>query len=239
MTRIDLGGGASIVLHPHSPCARLMEIAPSEALRRVAELVDRRRNHAGLIDDWLAHAVDFRDPGARTLDEDLFVDFYAFCQLMAGSSAASCSFSSFVRGLDQRGIDRSRSKGRSARVGCRLVPRRTASAREAIIRAASCSSVAERFVRECCAIDHQGRVRSSKLFSVHQAWARSNDLQPLTVKTFAAALTGLGVERRRSNGVWWMGLELRPTPLTAEPLPSSMSDSPAVLGLFGGAGWPS
>jgi phage/plasmid-associated DNA primase len=69
----------------------------------------------------------------------------------------------------------------------------------------------EAFLAECC---HTGqadlRVRASALHARYLEWCkRLGEKNPLSMRSFGAAITAKSYEKRQSNGVWYLGLMLK------------------------------
>lgn len=64
------------------------------------------------------------------------------------------------------------------------------------------------FLRACTRHDPQGRVKSSELFAVYEAWANGAGVTPWKQTGFSNALIDKGFSNKRSNGMQWLGLSL-------------------------------
>lgn len=53
-------------------------------------------------------------------------------------------------------------------------------------------------------------IKSSQLYQAYQDWAQRERVYPLGQKRFTQRLETLGYERRRNNGIVWLGLRFRP-----------------------------
>ena len=83
---------------------------------------------------------------------------------------------------------------------------------KAVIEATACYQTAEdmllNFIRECCVMGPDAKVKASALLAALKEW--SGDKR-ITAKHLAAELTKRGVQRYTSNGVWYRGLGLMTT----------------------------
>lgn len=65
------------------------------------------------------------------------------------------------------------------------------------------------FFDEECVIE-KGRTQSARvLHGAHEAWCKRGGIVPQSVRAFGEELSRRGLHRRRSNGVWWDGIDLR------------------------------
>jgi P4 family phage/plasmid primase-like protien len=67
------------------------------------------------------------------------------------------------------------------------------------------------FLAERCQLgnpDH--RHRAGELYAAYRAWCQDGGVDPLTQKSFGDAMTERGVERKSSNGVWYVGVAMPP-----------------------------
>lgn len=63
------------------------------------------------------------------------------------------------------------------------------------------------FLDECC-VRGKGRAKASAVRERYVAWCKANGEEALNATRMGNALTKLEINRRTSNGVWYMGLEL-------------------------------
>ena len=234
MISLDLGEGLALVIPEQSHVAKLLKLSPVEAMRRVRARIDARVNGRSLVDDWLKQAIAI-DPAGRIDEDELFVDYFGFVQLVAGREADRLSFKGLARALDERGFVRGRSQGRAVRIGCRFVGRSRQAARSNFSAAVESAASVEAFLAARCSCDPAARVRSSVLFEAYCVWCHAEGHEPCTTKEFPASLLGRGLKRKHSNGRWWLGLRLLPTPLLGGDALSSTSDA-VGRDFSGGAG---
>jgi len=78
-----------------------------------------------------------------------------------------------------------------------------------------------RFLAECCVTSTEGRVRASDLYGAFKEWCDANDEQPEGNKVFAKNLEARGFGKRTSNGVRYLGLELRTRGDAGDPVPAA------------------
>ncbi|AMK19345.1 DNA primase [Sphingobium sp. MI1205] len=65
-----------------------------------------------------------------------------------------------------------------------------------------------RFLKLCTAQDQQGRVQSSRLYEVFQAWCKAAGEREWTPVGFSKAMLDKGFVKKTSNGVQWLGMRL-------------------------------
>ncbi len=65
-----------------------------------------------------------------------------------------------------------------------------------------------RFLRDCTADKPAARTKSSELFALFTAWAKASGTGEWTPQGFAKAMEDRGYERKTSNGVWWLDIEM-------------------------------
>ncbi|MEV4934590.1 DNA primase [Sphingobium sp. LSP13-1-1.1] len=65
-----------------------------------------------------------------------------------------------------------------------------------------------RFLKLCTAQDPQGRVQSSRLYEVFQAWCKAAGEKEWTPVGFSKAMLDKGFVKKTSNGVQWLGMRL-------------------------------
>jgi putative DNA primase/helicase len=65
-----------------------------------------------------------------------------------------------------------------------------------------------RFLAMATEPEPEGRVQSSHLYEVYQAWAKFASEAEWTQKGFSGAMADRGFRKKTSNGVWWLGLKL-------------------------------
>jgi putative DNA primase/helicase len=67
------------------------------------------------------------------------------------------------------------------------------------------------FLADRCQVgnpDH--RHRASELYAAYRAWCQDGGVDPLSQKSFGDAMTERGVERKTSNGTWYVGVAVVP-----------------------------
>jgi P4 family phage/plasmid primase-like protien len=69
--------------------------------------------------------------------------------------------------------------------------------------------VVGRFLEECCDISKMAETRASDLYKAYTLWCEESREHAASQRTFGEALTEKGFERRRSGGIWYLGLRLR------------------------------
>lgn len=83
-------------------------------------------------------------------------------------------------------------------------------------------------------IDRIGaKTKAGELYAKHLAWAQENDEGEWTHKGFSHAMSDRGYSKKRSDGIWWLDIELREEPKSEEakdpppekPPPSSQGSS--------------
>lgn len=65
-----------------------------------------------------------------------------------------------------------------------------------------------RFLGMATEPEAEGKIQSSKLYEVYQAWAKFASEAEWTQKGFSGAMSDRGFRKKTSNGVWWLGLRL-------------------------------
>lgn len=65
-----------------------------------------------------------------------------------------------------------------------------------------------RFLKLCTAQEPQGRIQSSRLYEVFQAWCKAAGEKEWTPVGFSKALLDKGFVKKTSNGVQWLGMRL-------------------------------
>lgn len=65
-----------------------------------------------------------------------------------------------------------------------------------------------RFLRDCTIETDGARAKSSELFNVFTAWAKASGGGEWTPQGFSKAMEDRGYEKKTSNGVWWLDLEV-------------------------------
>jgi putative DNA primase/helicase len=68
------------------------------------------------------------------------------------------------------------------------------------------------FLAECTLSDPSVRVKAGELYARYAEWAKSSNEPALSLTAFGTAVQERGVEKRTSNGVWYIGLAIRPNP---------------------------
>lgn len=70
------------------------------------------------------------------------------------------------------------------------------------------SDVVGHFLDEHCLFDHGKTVKASDLRRHYEDWCKTNGEHPVSNRRLGDALTERGVTKRKSNGVWYQGLDL-------------------------------
>lgn len=70
-----------------------------------------------------------------------------------------------------------------------------------------------RFLQDCCLVGENGltcRVKAAEIYEFYKAWAEAAGGSQWTLKGFNAAMTDKGFEKKQSNGMWWLKVQIRP-----------------------------
>lgn len=69
-----------------------------------------------------------------------------------------------------------------------------------------------RFLADMCEIseDKKVRVKSTELFEFYEAWCKASGREAWKQRGFVAAMRDKQFEQKTSNGVWWIGVQIRP-----------------------------
>lgn len=74
-------------------------------------------------------------------------------------------------------------------------------------------NVLGRFFEECCVVQpgqEQIRVKASALYGAYRTWAEQNGEGYQTLTQFGRDLVKLGIQKKAANGIWYLGIGLRP-----------------------------
>lgn len=87
-----------------------------------------------------------------------------------------------------------------------------------------------RFLSATCRVgddlpDRHCRVKAKELYETYSAWASESGAAEWTNRGFKAAMLDKGFEQKTSNGVWWIGIELR-AGVDAEAIRNGQWDGP-------------
>ncbi len=138
--------------------------------------------------------------------DEAFVSFFGFCNMVGLTGTDRLSHGDFVRALCAAGLSLGTGRdGRRFHRGSRLVDKfgSVVSAREA--------AEVGVFIAERCLIGGHSiaeRGRSSIIFAAYCRWARERESVPLTISKFGKDLISRGFRRVKSDGHWWQGLRL-------------------------------
>ena len=67
------------------------------------------------------------------------------------------------------------------------------------------------FISDCCFLTAGISARAEDLYSAYQRWTEAMGERALSKRRFGTNLRERGLEKRRSNGIWWSGIGLRTT----------------------------
>lgn len=65
------------------------------------------------------------------------------------------------------------------------------------------------FISDCCFLADGISARSTDLYDAYTTWAEAMGERPLSQRRFGTNLRERGLEKRRSNGIWWAGVGIR------------------------------
>src|SRR5262249_22806164 len=66
------------------------------------------------------------------------------------------------------------------------------------------------FLDETCVLGPDYRIRANILFERYSEWARDGNERVLSKRAFGEAITQRGIQKKASNGIWYIGVALRP-----------------------------
>lgn len=210
----------TLVFDAGADLARVAQLSRHEALRDVGQLVSAAIERTSALDDWCDHCIE-RGGKRATADADaLFVSYFRFCDAVRTPMADRLSYEGFGQALGRMGFGLDNGASRALRVGCRL-KRRSFD----IMRPDPGPDV-DQFLSERCRSGREvtARVRSPLLHQAYCNWAEARGERPLSLKRFGDAMRWRGFERKQSNGIWWLGIDLLPSP---RPLHDDVAHSDA------------
>jgi hypothetical protein len=73
-----------------------------------------------------------------------------------------------------------------------------------------------KFLRDCTERRDGAQIQSSTLFAAYSAWSRRVGAQELSVRAMAEQLTRLDYRSKKSNTIFWLGLQLKEPPAAPE-----------------------
>ena len=68
-----------------------------------------------------------------------------------------------------------------------------------------------KFMEEVVVRISSARVRATALYSTYVEWSKAANEHPMSQTLFGTTLAEMGIETRRSNGLWYLGIGLRDT----------------------------
>lgn len=191
-----------------SKVADLARISPRAALVSTIDALKAELEATSAFSDWAAHCLE-PETGAMVDQDEAFVSFFGFCNMVGLTGADRLPHAVFVHKLCEAGFSIGVSRdGRRFHRGCRLFDRFGS------VVSARGSAEVGLFLAECCRIGGQTREdrgRSSLVYAAYCDWARARGSEPINIARFAKVLISRGFKRVRSNGHWWQGLKLLPT----------------------------
>lgn len=198
-------GGQLSLLFTDSKVADLALLSPRAATLAAMNALQAELDTTSAVDDWRAHCLDPK-PGAQFDQDEAFVSFFGFCNMVGLTGADRLTHGDFVRALCAAGFPLGIGRdGRKFHRGCRLVDKFGG-----VISTRGAAQVGL-FIAERCKIGGAGiadRGRSSIIFAAYCSWARERNSEPIGIARFSKHLISKGFRRVRSDGHWWQGLRL-------------------------------
>lgn len=222
---LHISSQLELLLPAGSALARKAKMSRHEVLRHLEAAVIAARQGTSPFRDWVDGYLDTRGRSAPVRLDELFAHYFRFCEAVGVDEADRHSYSAFGKALTALGFKSMKSPaGHGLRVGCNL--------RKVPLPDSPCPNEApvSRFVDDMCSTAlasdaARARVRSSEVYRAYCRWAGAQDLQAVGVKRFARDLELLGFKRKKSNGVWWLGLRL--LDCGTSPRPCGEMDTPS------------
>jgi len=82
------------------------------------------------------------------------------------------------------------------------------------------------FLDDSCIFDPNGRVGATQLYEAYQSWCGKNGESHCSQRQFGQVMTERGFQRQRSNGTWYVGVQLNnPQPVSFPFAPSSLGQT--------------
>ncbi len=199
------GGQLSLIFPPDTRFADLARLSPRAAKLATIEYLQAELDGTTAVSDWQAHCL-IPQSGAAFDQDEAFVSFFGFCNMVGLTGADRLSHSDFVRAVCAAGFPIGISRvGRKFHRGGLIndkfggiVP---------VQRAAEIGL----FIEERCIIGGNSiadRGRSSLIFEDYRKWAIARGDEPLGIVKFAKVLKARGFYNMHSDGRWWRGLRL-------------------------------
>jgi hypothetical protein len=184
----------------------VLGISRHAALRAAQAAIELELKSTSPFDDWLEQCLVRGDQSDRFDQDDAFVSFFEFARLTGAGGEHRLAHSAFVSHLEASGL-------RAKRVGSHVF--RYGGALSDPFRRVSAPGISldiAQFVRTCCQIGgdaRQDRGKSAEIYGTYCAWARTQGREAISHQQFNKSLKSRGFRKKKSDGIWWIGLRLR------------------------------